>query len=137
MSRSSYSDDLDDNWALIRWRGAVAAAIKGRRGQSFLREMLAALDALPAPRLIPNQLTDGDDVCALGSVGMARQIDMENLDPDDYDKLSAAFGIPVALVREIEFVNDDPWYGLTPEQRFQRVREWVIEQLRSPKAATA
>jgi hypothetical protein len=37
MSRSGYSDDLE-NWSLIRWRGAVASAIRGRRGQAFLRE---------------------------------------------------------------------------------------------------
>jgi hypothetical protein len=41
MSRSGYSDDCD-GWALIRWRGAVNSAIKGRRGQQALREIVAA-----------------------------------------------------------------------------------------------
>jgi hypothetical protein len=34
MSRSGYSDDIDsadDQWALIRWRGAVKSAIRGAR----------------------------------------------------------------------------------------------------------
>lgn len=32
MSRCGYSDDYDQ-WALIRWRGAVESAIRGKRGQ--------------------------------------------------------------------------------------------------------
>ena len=46
MSRSGYTDDMEDMWQHICWRGAVASAIRGRRGQAFLREMLAAMDAI-------------------------------------------------------------------------------------------
>lgn len=46
MSRHGYSCDIDDNWALIRWRGAVNSALKGARGQQLLRDIIAALDAL-------------------------------------------------------------------------------------------
>lgn len=42
MSRSGYTDDCDDQWALIRWRGAVNSAIKGKRGQQALRGRLDA-----------------------------------------------------------------------------------------------
>ena len=52
MSRSGYSDDCDNAWSLIRWRGAVASAIRGKRGQEFLYEMLHALAALPERKLI-------------------------------------------------------------------------------------
>lgn len=45
MSRSGYSEELDQ-WDLIRWRGQVASAIRGKRGQAFLRAMLAALSLL-------------------------------------------------------------------------------------------
>ena len=55
MSRSGYHDGIDQ-WDLIRWRGAVASAIRGKRGQAFLREMLDALDALPEPKLIAHDL---------------------------------------------------------------------------------
>ena len=132
MSRSGYSDDCD-GWDLIRWRGAVNAAIKGRRGQQFLLEMLAALDALPAPRLIAEALQEGGEVCAIGSVGLRRGVDMGALDPDDRDGIAKVFGIAPALVAEIEFENDDDygWRGETPEQRFVRVRKWVVTQLAS------
>jgi hypothetical protein len=56
VSRSGYVDDMCDEWALIRYRGAVASAIRGKRGQAFLREMLAALDAMPEKRLTAGAL---------------------------------------------------------------------------------
>jgi hypothetical protein len=68
MSRSGYSDDCDQ-WDMIRWRGAVASSIRGARGQAFLKEMLAALDALPEPKLIAEELESDGAVCAIGAVG--------------------------------------------------------------------
>ena len=56
MSRSGYTDDFDDQWALIRWRGAVTSAIRGKRGQEFLREMAAAMDAMPEKSLSQKSL---------------------------------------------------------------------------------
>ena len=129
MSRAQYGEDID-GWDLIRWRGAVAKAIKGKRGQAFLREMLIALDALPDKRLIAHELEKDGEVCAIGSVGKARGIDLSTVDPEDYGGVAATFGVSRALVREIEFVNDD-WLGYreTPEQRFQLVRSWVAKHI--------
>ena len=45
MSRSGYSDD-DEDGRLAMWRGAVQSAIRGKRGQAALRELLTALDAM-------------------------------------------------------------------------------------------
>ena len=56
MSRSGYSYDIEDNWSLIKCRGAVASAIRGKRGQALLRAMLVALDELPEKRLIAGEL---------------------------------------------------------------------------------
>ncbi len=128
MSRSGYSDGCD-GWELIRWRGAVASAIKGKRGQAFLREMLAALDGLPQKRLIAEALEHNGEVCAIGSVGKFRGVDMSKLDVYDYDSIAAAFGISCALVQEIEYVNDEHWAAGSPEKRFVIVRKWVVENL--------
>lgn len=126
MSRSGYSDDYDDQWALIRWRGAVTSAIRGKRGQKFLREMATALDALPDKILIAEELEQDGAVCALGSVGKARGIDMAKIDPEDWDTVSAAFGIPDALAREIMWENDEGNYRFeSPAERWKRVRTWV------------
>ncbi len=56
MSRSGYCDDIDDPLALGRWRGQVKSATRGQRGQKLLREMLAALDAMPEKRLVSGAL---------------------------------------------------------------------------------
>lgn len=128
MSRSNYTDDCDDQWALIRWRGAVNSAIKGRKGQKLLSDTLKALDAMPEKRLIANVLvTEGGEYCTLGVLGAARGLDLTELDPDDSDRVAEAFGIADALAREIVYINDEggPWGGETPEQRWSRVRSWV------------
>lgn len=52
MSRSGYTDDDDDPLATGRWRAQVRSAIRGKRGQAFLRELIAALDAMPEKALI-------------------------------------------------------------------------------------
>lgn len=131
MGRSGYSDDYDmENWSLIRWRGQVASAIRGKRGQAFLRELIDALDAMPEKRLIADELQAGNQVCAIGSVGVRRGIDMTKLDPEDYDGLAGTFGIAHQLVQEIEWMNDEgpPW-NATPEIRWQYMRKWAEKQL--------
>lgn len=128
MSRSGYIDDCDQ-WDLIRWRGQVASALRGHRGQAFLREMLRALDALPEKRLIADELVHDGEVCAIGSVGRARGIDMTQLDPECPEQLAAAFGIARQLVQEIEFINDDEDCPCSPEQRFIKVRKWVLNEI--------
>jgi len=131
MSRSGYSDDSYDydQWAMICWRGAVASAFKGARGQAFLKEMLAALDALPEPKLIAEDLEAKGLVCAIGAVGKARGVDMSKLDPEDRETVAGVFGIAPAMVAEIVYTNDD-WVRETPEERFIRMRQWTISQIR-------
>lgn len=132
MSRSGYSDD-GDYWALIRWRGAVASAIRGKRGQAFLREMLAALDALPEKELTSYELQADGQYCALGAVGKARGIDMSNIDPEDRETVAATFGIPHALACEIMYLNDEDYYRgqETADARFSRMRKWIETELRT------
>jgi hypothetical protein len=130
MSRSGYSED-PDNWRLIRWRGAVASAIRGRRGQAFLRELAAALDALPDKRLIEGAAHRDGAYCALGALARAREMDVERvnrlMDDQSFCTLAEALDIPVALACEIMHTNDESphWRPEEPELRWQRMREWV------------
>lgn len=108
MSRSDYSDDFDENWDYIRWRGRVASSIRGKRGQKLLRELAAAMDAIPGKSLVAHELVSEDgQFCALGAVGQCRGIDLTKLDPDDYAAVAEAFDIAEPLAREIVFENDE------------------------------
>jgi hypothetical protein len=165
MSRSGYCDDIDDVLAHGRWRGMVASAIRGKRGQAFLKEMLAAMDAMPIKRLIADDLEtadavscshwgmfETDSVCAIGAVGKARGVDMSKLDPEDYDTVAGTFGIASVLAQEIVYMNDEAhyWatddhgyfkkdesgkhYRITPEERFQKMRQWIEGCIRKEPA---
>lgn len=138
MSRSGYHDDCDDYWALIRWRGAVSSAMRGQRGQAFLREMLETLDAMPEKRLLAVTINTTEGCCAIGSVTRARGIDTSDLDglhpEDDYGDTARALakrvGIASAMAKEIVFMNDEgAWGDETPEQRWTRMRAWVVDHL--------
>ena len=139
MSRSGYTDDYgcDNQWDLIRWRGAVNSALTGKRGVEFLREMAAALDAMPEKRLLSHEWVhpESGEACALGVVAKARGLSetFSRLAPDDDDgpiRAADALGIAPALAREIVWINDDQeWRSVTPEQRWQSVRAWVTRQI--------
>ena len=128
MSRHGYLEDGDDEYPLALGRQAVASAINGMRGQAFLRELVAALDTLPDKVLIAEALVADGAYCAIGSVGAARGMDMSKLDPDFPEAIAQAFGIAPALVREIEFMNDDCY--VDPAGRWQLVRDWAVRNTR-------
>ena len=127
MSRSGYVDDNEDQWALIRYRGAVKSALKGSRGQAFLRELIEAMDAMPTKALAQDQLKNASGAyCTLGVIGAARGIDLDALDPGDIESVAAKFGLSDAMAREIVYQNDEAaWRAETPEARWARMRGWA------------
>lgn len=135
MSRSGYSTDLDQ-WNLIRWRGQVASAIRGKRGQLFLRDLLHALDSMPDKSLISGEIeTPEGEVCAIGALGKARSIDMAELDPTEPEDVAATFNIAAQLAQEIVWENDEAGlFDETPEHRWQRMRAWVESKIAESRA---
>lgn len=129
MSRSGYSDDYS-SWDLIRWRGAVKSAIRGKRGQAFMQEMATAMDAMPQKSLIAEELEQEGEVCALGSVGKSRGMDMSNIDVEDPDSVAHAFKIPLTLACEVMYMNDEGPSKETPEHRWTRIRAWIQKQIK-------
>lgn len=138
MSRSGYYDD-GDNWGLICWRGAVASAMRGKRGQSFLVELLSTLDAMPEKRLLVVTVNKPEGCCTLGSISAARGIETADLDSqidsgDDWEvaeKLASRLDIAPAMAKEIVYMNDEgAWGSETPEQRWIRMRQWVVESIK-------
>ncbi len=131
MSRSGYSDDLGDEWKMIRWRGAVNSAIHGKRGQSLLRDLRDALDSMPEKRLIAGELVESDgEVCVLGRLAQVRGIDVSAIDIADRHQVANAFGIAHAMFCEIVNENDEGNWLETPEQRWHRMRRWVESSIK-------
>lgn len=143
MSRSGYSDDCEDQWALIRYRGAVASATRGARGQRLLKDILAALDAMPVKELIAESLVEADgSYCTLGVLGAQRGIPIDKLDPEDPDSVAAAFGVAAPLIREIVFENDErrcdermvEHCGPMDHPIYQGYPLWIYEPVGNPNA---
>ena len=125
MSRSGYSEDCEN---INLYRGRVARAVRGRRGQAFLREMGTALDAMEVKELITDEIvTEDGQACAIGAVALARGLDVSALDVEDSDAVADVFGIAPCLAAEIAFENDEAWGRQTPAERWERMRKWVDE----------
>lgn len=144
MSRSGYTDDCEN---IAMWRGRVASATRGKRGQGFFRALLAALDAMPEKRLIVNELEANGEVCAIGALGRARGIDMSSIDPECPEQVAPLFDIAECLAQEVVYMNDEyidykyvdgKRVDYTPEERWQKMRGWVAKQIRvTPEEAGA
>jgi hypothetical protein len=144
MSRSGYDDCDDDRWSFIMYRGMVASATRGRRGQALLKDILIAMNAMPVKRLIAHELEQESSVCAIGAAGRLRGVDMSGLDPDDPETVAGRFDVADCLAREIVWMNDEcgythewlpdqrQWREETPEERFRRMRKWVRSQIKDP-----
>lgn len=136
MSRSGYDeyDDSDNaNWNMIKWRGMVASATRGKRGQALFKDILIGLNGMSVKQLIKGDLVAADGaVCALGAAGKLRRIDMYDLDPEDSESVAGKFDIADCLAREVVYENDDGEWRETPEQRFERMRKWVRSQIKDP-----
>ncbi len=131
MSRSNYSDDCE---YLDLYRASVDRAIKGRRGQSFLRELALEMDRMPEKKLVANVLIDPQgQCCTIGVLFKARRINVEAIDYNNARQIGEIAGIARSMAAEIEFENDDDecYAPLElPQERWVRMREWVTSNLR-------
>jgi hypothetical protein len=144
MSRLNYGD-CDESWMIGQQRGALLSAVRGNRGQRFLQDLLAALDALPRPELSAGALEDEETgcCCALGAVRRYRGADAvpltfhpaeEDMEPD---RFAAPFDIAPALAWETVEANEG-WSSSNSEaarhQRWKAVRAWAVRNLESSHA---
>lgn len=130
MSRSGYSDyddgGVEDILSQGRWKAMLKSSMRGKRGRRFLADLRDALDAMPIKRLISGELATADgEVCAIGSVGVHRGVDMSphlkpaDCDQDDWDSdweceaneraesLGSMFDIAPCLAQEVMYQNDE------------------------------
>lgn len=152
MSRFIEGDGDEDfpNAQALWWR-AQENALRGRKGQAVLRELEAALVALPEKRLIEGALCDDrGQVCALGALATKRGLDQEEMKEHQgehagfiADWAKDALGLSGALATAIEWENDEGFWRVytemdgyratggreTAEQRYERVLAWVRSQI--------
>ncbi len=127
MSRHGYSDECEN---LAMWRGIIASASRGKRGQAFFRALLEALDAMKDKRLVEGELqTEEGAVCALGCLGKARGVDLESVETSDWPALGELFDIAPQLAQEVMYVNDEQFRVSGPEARWRIVRDWTARQI--------
>ncbi len=138
MSRSGYVDDWDMETFL--YRGRVTRAMRGKRGQAFLRELAKVMDAMPVKELIESRLIDESGACcAIGAVCKARDLDVTGVHPEEADRVAALVDIAESMAREIVYLNDEcgrvfdeetrRFRSETPSERWIRMRRWVEENL--------
>lgn len=142
MTRGYFDGEVDEtNPVHMIAHTWLERAIKGRRGQSMLRDLADALDAMPEKRLVRGNFTCTDGLCTLGALATARGVDMTQLqerahriqdDPDDWvaveelnDDAAKEFKIARSLAAEVMYTNDTGPRDETPEQRWKRMRQWV------------
>lgn len=156
MSRINYSDEEDRPGQFALWDANCRRSIRGKDGQRELRELEAALLALPEKRLIHGALTDDDGgVCAIACYAKHKGVDITAFDPEDEsDEVGVAAGMPRLIAWKVVALNDimldTVWevaHGplnryeahykgglalirdMTPEERYEKVLEWVRAQL--------
>lgn len=146
MSRS-YNEDNDWDYARqCLWDNAVRRATHSKRGQKVLRDVEAALLALPEKRLIEGQISDGTGVCFVGALDAHRRV-LEGADwqsaltamhdpdydpEDDYETVDDTarwaeqhLKMAFSLAWDMAFWNDHIADRLSPEERWTAALRWV------------
>ena len=150
--RLNYSEDEDWQGQFALWDANCRRSIKGKVGQRELRELEAALLALPEKRLIHGELTnDEGGVCAIAAYAKHKGVDISAFDPEDEsDEVGIAAGMPRLVAWKVVALNDlvcdTVWevaegpiqrgHGqykggipyirdMTPEERYDKVLAWV------------
>ncbi len=144
MSRF-WDGESDDPLDWGRYEAAKRSTLRGKRGQAFLRELIAALDALPQPELSEGALGDRRTgcVCALGAVALAQGDSFADLAKDDGnwspDEAAERYSISPTLANEIISANDDWRDGNAADvrrSRWRHVRAWAVRHLIEPAQTT-
>ena len=142
--RINYCDDEDRPGQFALWDANCQRSLRGRAGQAALRDLEAALLALPQKRLIRGLLVsdDGADVCAVGAYARYKGEDIAKHVPYASDDVAIACGMPRLVAWKVVALNDfeiDDHYvtgqrvTYTPEERYIKVLAWVREQLKTKR----
>lgn len=156
MSRITFYDDLDPLDA-GRWIANARKVFRSRRGVAMLRELEAALLALPTHRLVkdafcqrseePSEAGDVEesDVCVLGAYALYKGVPLSAMPFEEWDWHGTAseqsewavanLGVAYTAAWELINRNDEEFDRLTPEQRYTAFLRWTREQIAFAEAS--
>jgi len=115
--RIEYSEDEDYPGQFALWQGNCQRSLKGKAGQAALRELEAALLALPDKRLIAHKMIDHEgDVCAIGALAKHKGRDLLS-EPNVYEdgefdgdgemeEIGMELGMPRLVAWKVVELND-------------------------------
>jgi hypothetical protein len=136
MTRLYYDDDCGPSEEGLR-QGWLRSAIRGQRGQRFLRDLVAALDALPTPELSSGALEDPETGCCCAFGAVLRFRGAENVPlwfhPEEEDmmpdSLAEPFDVSKTLAWAVVQANEEMCSSNTEQDRRRRwaeVRAWAV-----------
>ena len=141
--RITYNEDEGYPGQFALWEANCRRSIRGRRGQAELKQLEAALRALPQQRLTKDTLVEGDDVCAIGAYARYKGFTLADYDPEDEtDQVGVAAGMPRLVAWSVVAQNDlhcNTFWGIplvrdmTPEERYVKVLAWVRGHIVPPE----
>ena len=155
MSGRFDNDDYqdDDNLAYGRWQACVKAVLRGKPAQAGFKALVAALEALPEPKLGYGALCTQDGLlCAVGAMAYHKRV-ATGADPEAvreelwrasedtaYDGYGTAayaqehLGITATLGWLIGERNDLSYHEF-PEVRYQDMLRWAKAHIRQEEPA--
>ena len=132
--RINYSDEEDWPGQFELWQGNCERSLRGRQGQQELKELKAALLALPDKSLLYKTLYDEEGgVCAVGAYGRHKGLDLTKFDVDsETDEVGIEAGMPKLVAWKVVEMNDILFdRTFTPEQRYEGMLAWVESKILS------
>lgn len=124
-----------------RWKHNSRVVLTSKRGQRDLRAFIAALDAMPAKRLISGALIEkhyddednviSTEVCAVGAYALYGPPKRDPADLYDVDndwetaEVGQSCGLAFHLAWQMAYANDETFSHYTPEERWEKMREWA------------
>ena len=140
--RVNYSEDEDYGGQFNLWQANCRRSRQGKKGQAALRELEAALLAMPDKRIQKDVLVEpSGEACAIGalmlhrmiSAGMSREQAIEEcgaFEPLDTEDHGVSFGLPRLVAWSVAVENDEYYRVESPEERYRRILAWIREELR-------
>ena len=141
--RVDYSEEENYPGQFELWQANCRRSRQGKRGQAALRELEAALVAMPVKRIHQDVFVEpSGETCAIGSLMLHRKIaegmpreqavaECARLDPMDTEEYGVSLGLPRLVSWSVAVENDDEYENKTPEERYRHMLAWIRKSLHS------